>query len=95
MVKTLSVDISVYIDDQQITYEQHESNITVSLATLRTGNHNFSLFLEEGGRIYLDLVWVNVLADETNIEEVIILIGALSFGAIIAAVSVLYIKKRK
>jgi len=95
MVKTLLVDISVYIDDQQITYEQHESNITISLETLSTGNHNFSLVLEEGGRIYLDLVWVNVLADETNIEEVIILLGALSFVAIITAVSVLYVKKRK
>lgn len=95
IVKTLLVDISVYIDDKKITYEQHESNITVSLATLSTGNHNFSLVLDEGGRIYLDLVWVNVLADESNIEEVIILLGVLSFGTIIAAVSVLYVKKRK
>ncbi|MFX0183577.1 MAG: hypothetical protein ACFE95_10895 [Candidatus Hodarchaeota archaeon] len=95
MVKTSSVDISVYINDQEITYEQDESNITVSLATLKAGTHNFSLVLEGGGRIYTDLVWVNILADESNLEEVIILIGALSFGAIVIAASIFYIKKRK
>lgn len=91
----MDMNVSVWLDNKQIAFEQFDVNITVSLVSLDVGVHNFTLILQVEGQIYRDLVWVRILADEFDITDVIIPFGILVFIALIIVVVVTGIWKRK
>ncbi len=88
--------VSVFLDGTSFMFEEIDTNVTVSLETLKVGEHNFTLVIQAGAQSYRDLVWVQVLADETNtLTEIVIFLGFCCLFAAIVAVMVLGFIKRK
>ncbi len=89
-------NIVVLLDGTYIKAIQNGSEITVSLRSLAVGLYNFSLVIQNGNQLYKDLVWVQILKNESNlVTDVFIPFGTLLFLIAIGLVIIIHIKKRK
>ncbi len=90
-----NTDISVWLNNDVVTYEESSSNVTVSLSALKVGLHNFTLVIQVDNQIYRDLVWVQVFADESDFfTGFVIPVGIIVIIGTIGAIVIIGIRKR-
>ena len=96
ILKEENSNISVFLDGTTFVFDEVDRNVSVSLKSLRVGEHNFTLVIQSGNHLYRDLVWVEILADESDrLTDILVLVGVFGFCIALIVVAILGVIKSK
>jgi len=96
IVPSTDVNVSVFVNDIQMTFSKVNDIVNVSLADLSISTYNITLYIRTfDNKLYRDLVWVKVLPDEDNSLEFMTVFLIIVFIAIALGISFILLRRIK